>query len=75
MNIGHGASSGRSPWPLVFSFGRALQEPALAIWAGLEANVGAAQRALIHRASCNGAALRGSYSPSMEREPALQMAS
>ena len=75
MNAGHGAAAGRSPWPLVFSFGRALQQPALQIWRGDDANVAAAQRALIHRAACNGAALRGTYSAAMEREPVLQTAS
>ena len=75
MNIGYGTSAERSPWPLVFSFGRALQQPVLQIWRGEDANVVAAQRALIHRATCNGAALHGAYEPSMEQEPALQMAS
>jgi len=75
MNSGQGSSSDRSPWPLVFSFGRALQQPALQIWEGQEANVAAAQRALIHRAVLNGAALDGEYTPLMEHEPALQMAS
>jgi fructose-bisphosphate aldolase class I len=75
MNICYGSSSDRSPWPLVFSFGRALQQPALQIWRGQAANVIAAQRALIHRATCNGAALHGSYMPSMEHAPALQLAS
>ena len=75
VNIGNGPAADRSPWPLVFSFGRALQQPALQLWGGQEANVIAAQRALIHRAACNGAALHGSYAPSMEHEPALQRAS
>jgi fructose-bisphosphate aldolase class I len=75
MNICHGSSFDRSPWPLVFSFGRALQQPTLQIWRGQDANVVAAQRALIHRATCNGAALHGSYMPSMEHEPSLQLAS
>ena len=75
MNTAHGSPVGRSPWPLVFSFGRALQQPALAAWRGEDANVVAAQRALIHRANMNGAALRGSYSPVMEHGPALQLAS
>ena len=75
MNIGHGVSAERSPWPLVFSFGRALQQPALQIWGGDDANVVASQRALLHRAACNGAALHGAYVPSMEHEPALRMAS
>ncbi len=75
INADHDLPSGRAPWPLVFSFGRALQQPALQAWGGNDANVVAAQRALLHRASCNGAALHGSYTQSMEREPALLMAS
>jgi fructose-bisphosphate aldolase class I len=56
----------RRPWPLTFSFGRALQEPALAIWAGDDANVPAARAALLHRAACNGAAVQGAYDRAME---------
>jgi fructose-bisphosphate aldolase class I len=56
----------RLPWGLAFSFARAIQEPALAIWKGVEANVKAAQRALLHRAQCNSAARRGEYSSAME---------
>ena len=59
----------RLPWALAFSFARAIQEPALAIWKGREAEVSAAQRALRHRAACNRAARRGEYSPAMERPP------
>jgi fructose-bisphosphate aldolase class I len=75
INLDREAAAGRSPWPLAFSFGRALQQPALQIWQGQEANVLAAQRALIHRTTCNAAAVRGLYMPSMEHEPALQRAS
>lgn len=56
----------QAPWPLTFSFGRALQQPALEIWAGNEVNRVAAQQALLHRARCNAAALRGNYSARME---------
>jgi fructose-bisphosphate aldolase class I len=52
---------GRMPWPLAFSFARAIQQPALEIWRGQADNVGAAQRALLHRADCNRAARRGEY--------------
>ena len=75
MNAVQGSAADRSPWPVVFSFGRALQEPALQAWRGHDANVAAAQRALIHRTTLNGAALHGSYAASMEHGPALQMAS
>jgi fructose-bisphosphate aldolase class I len=56
----------RLPWALAFSFARAIQQPALEIWRGQEANILAAQRALCHRARCNRAARRGEYSAGME---------
>jgi len=57
---------GNAPWQLSFSFGRALQAPALKAWAGQATQVSAAQHALQHRARCNGAARRGTYSSQME---------
>ncbi|MGC9261117.1 MAG: class I fructose-bisphosphate aldolase [Phycisphaerae bacterium] len=57
----------KMPWPLTFSFSRAIQQPALEIWAGNVANVSAAQQALVHRARCNSAARQGRYSPDMEK--------
>ena len=56
----------RLPWALAFSFARAIQQPALEIWRGQEANVPAAQHALYHRARCNRAARRGAYDAAME---------
>ena len=56
----------RLPWPLAFSFARAIQQPALEIWHGEEANVSAAQQVLLHRARCNRAARRGEYTTAME---------
>jgi fructose-bisphosphate aldolase class I len=56
----------RLPWAVAFSFARAIQQPALEIWKGETANVGAAQQALVHRARCNRAARRGEYSPAIE---------
>ena len=57
----------RLPWALAFSFARAIQQPALEIWKGQEANVPAAQQALYHRARCNQAARRGEYNAAMEK--------
>jgi fructose-bisphosphate aldolase class I len=57
----------RLPWAVAFSFGRAIQQPALEIWGGKEVNVLAAQQALYHRAKCNRAARRGEYDAAMER--------
>jgi fructose-bisphosphate aldolase, class I len=53
----------RLPWALAFSFARAIQQPALELWLGKDANVKAAQQALLHRAKCNRAARRGEYNP------------
>jgi fructose-bisphosphate aldolase class I len=53
--------TGRRPWPLSFSYGRALQEPPLAAWRGKPENVKAAQQALLERARLNSAAARGRY--------------
>ena len=50
---------GGAPWELSFSFGRALQAPALEAWAGKAENGPAAQRALVHRALCNHEARSG----------------
>jgi fructose-bisphosphate aldolase class I len=57
----------RMPWALTFSFSRAIQQPALEIWQGKEANVKAAQQALLHRAKCNRAARRGEYTATTEK--------
>jgi fructose-bisphosphate aldolase class I len=62
---------GPHPWQLSFSYGRALQAPALNTWAGKTENVEAAQRAFYHRAKMNSAARTGMYAPEMEREAAV----
>jgi fructose-bisphosphate aldolase class I len=56
----------RVPWELSFSFGRALQAPALQAWAGQPGQVTAAQQALLLRARNNSAARSGRYSTQME---------
>ena len=59
---------GNNPWPLSFSYGRALQQKPLKAWQGSAANVPAAQAALTHRGRMNGLAARGRYSASMEAQ-------
>lgn len=54
------------PWPLTFSFSRAIQQPALEIWQGMEANVLVTQKELLHRVKCNQAARLGVYTSLME---------
>jgi fructose-bisphosphate aldolase class I len=61
---------GPHPWELSFSYGRALQAPALKAWAGDASNVASGQAAYLHRAKMNGLARSGSYSPEMETKVA-----
>jgi fructose-bisphosphate aldolase, class I len=61
---------GPHPWELSFSYGRALQAPALKAWGGDPANVASGQAAYLHRAKMNGLARSGSYSPDMETKVA-----
>ena len=55
-----------SPWNLTYSYGRALQAPALDAWGGKEENVPAAQDAFYKRAKLNSLATKGDYSADME---------
>jgi fructose-bisphosphate aldolase class I len=58
------------PWPLTFSYSRALQNPALNAWRGQAGNVGAAQKAFYHRAHMNALAAQGKWRPELERQAA-----
>lgn len=59
---------GSLPWPLSFSYGRALQQPALKAWRGLAANAQMAQAALLHRARMNSLACLGRYTAESEKQ-------
>jgi fructose-bisphosphate aldolase class I len=65
---------GGHPWELSFSYGRALQEPALKAWQGKADRMHLAQAALYQRAQCNGAARSGQYTPEMEASAMPEMA-
>jgi fructose-bisphosphate aldolase class I len=58
---------GAHPWQLSFSYGRALQAPALKAWKGAVANVPAGAAAYLHRAKMNGAARTGSWTTDLEK--------
>jgi fructose-bisphosphate aldolase, class I len=58
------------PWPLTFSYSRALQNPALNAWRGQAANVTAAQRAFAHRAQMNALASQGKWRAELEKQAA-----
>ena len=59
---------GNNPWPLSYSYGRALQQPTLKAWRGQAANVPAAQAALAHRGRMNSLASQGKYSAALEAQ-------
>ena len=63
MHVRHGDEL---PWPLAFSFARAIQDPAMKAWAGKKENVAAAQKALVERAHLNRLAREGKYTVAME---------
>lgn len=56
------------PWKVSFSYGRALQDRALATWQGKKENSKVAQQAYSHRAKCNAAAVVGKYTTGLENE-------
>jgi fructose-bisphosphate aldolase class I len=56
------------PWTVSFSYGRALQDPALEAWRGHDDTLDLGRRALAHRARCNAAASLGRYTDAMETE-------
>jgi fructose-bisphosphate aldolase class I len=58
------------PWPLTFSYSRALQNTALKAWRGQAGNVAAAQKAFHHRAQMNGLAAQGKWSADLEKKAA-----
>lgn len=59
---------GPLPWPLTFSYARALQDSATNVWHGKKENISAAQNVFLHRAKMNSLASLGKYSPEMEKE-------
>ena len=64
------AAMGDLPWPLTFSYSRALQNPALKTWRGQAGNVLAAQKAFHHRAHMNGLAAQGKWKSQLEKQAA-----
>jgi fructose-bisphosphate aldolase, class I len=59
------------PWPLSYSYGRALQASALEAWRGDPANVESAQAAFLHRARMNSLAVAGEWSADVEHAVAV----
>ena len=59
------------PWPVTFSYARAILQPALEHWSGEAGNVATAQQKLLHRAKCNSLASQGAYTSDLEKQLAL----
>lgn len=70
LNAMNALFKGKLPWPLTFSYGRALQAPPLKAWKGAAANVAQAQALLAHRARMNGLAATGDYRADLEKKAA-----
>jgi len=59
---------GKLPWPVSFSYGRALQQASLKAWKGSASNIAAGQAALLHRSRMNSLACSGRYSEKDEAQ-------
>ena len=68
LNAMNKLNTHKLPWPLTFSFSRAIQQPVLEMWKGKSSNIEIAQAELLHRAICNYSARRGEYNSTLERE-------
>ena len=71
LNAMNATFGSRCPWPVTFSYARAIQQPALDHWSGDSSRVAEAQQKLLARAKCNGAASVGEYSSAMEKTAVL----
>jgi fructose-bisphosphate aldolase class I len=61
---------GPLPWPLTFSYGRALQAAPQQAWSGKAENTAAGQRAFSHRARMNALASQGKWESGLEKKAA-----
>ncbi len=61
---------GGLPWPLTFSYGRALQAAPQKAWSGKAENAAAGQRAFTHRARMNSLARNGEWKADLEQKAA-----
>ena len=64
------ARLGPHPWPITFSYGRALQAAAQHAWAGKKEQESSGQAAFAHRAKMNGLAQLGQWSDQTEKAAA-----
>ena len=62
-NLNAIAKMGPQPWPITFSYSRAIEEPVLTAWQGKPENIPLAQKAMLHVVKMNGLAQQGKYDP------------
>lgn len=60
-NLNAIAKMGKQPWPITFSYSRAIEEPVLTAWQGKSENIGAAQKAMLRTVKINSLAQQGKY--------------
>jgi len=68
LNAMHTLYKGKLPWPLTFSFARAIQQSALEFWMGKDENAKTSQQLLMKRAKLDNVARAGEYTTDMEKE-------
>ncbi len=62
------AKLGEQPWPITFSYSRALEEPVLMAWQGKAQNIPEAQKTLLHVSKMNSLASQGKYDPAADKK-------
>lgn len=62
-NLNAIAKLGEQPWPITYSYSRAIEEPVLMAWQGKPENIPEAQKMLLHVCKMNSLAAQGKYNP------------
>lgn len=65
-NLNAIAKLGAHPWPITFSFSRAIEEPVLMAWQGKLENIPEAQKMLLHACKMNSLAAQGKYNSAID---------
>lgn len=65
-NLNAIARLGEQPWPITFSYSRAIEEPVLQVWGGKPENIPEAQKMLLYACEMNSLASQGKYDSSSD---------
>ncbi len=66
-NLNAIASLGEQPWPITFSYSRAIEEPVLQVWGGKPENIPEAQKTLLYVSEMNSLASQGKYNSAADK--------